>query len=98
MFVRPALVDEKKHPVLFAELPKGKRGVARLKVFDLERRDLLPDEGREVSDHLYWHRRLRDGDVIACEAAEIAALRAAAAPKDTSAAPAPKASRASAGE
>lgn len=26
--------------------------------------DLLPAEGREVPDSLYWHRRLIDGDVV----------------------------------
>lgn len=26
--------------------------------------DLLPPEGRDVPDTDYWHRRLRDGDVI----------------------------------
>jgi hypothetical protein len=26
---------------------------------------LLPDEGREVPDHPFWRRRIRDGDVIA---------------------------------
>ncbi|MDD0972435.1 DUF2635 domain-containing protein [Pseudomonas fontis] len=26
--------------------------------------DLLPDEGREVSDNVWWRRRLADGDVI----------------------------------
>lgn len=25
--------------------------------------DRLPPEGREVTESLYWHRRVRDGDV-----------------------------------
>lgn len=83
MFVRPGLIDPKKHTTLFADLPAEKRDAARLKVFDIARHDLLPDEGREVSDHLYWHQRLRDGDVVACTTAEIAALKAAGVSKDT---------------
>jgi hypothetical protein len=36
-----------------------------LKIRDPELKDLLPEEGREVSnDNMYWHRRLRDGDVV----------------------------------
>lgn len=36
-----------------------------LKIRDPEMKDLIPDEGRNVSDDdLYWHRRLRDGDVV----------------------------------
>ena len=36
-----------------------------LKVPDPDRRDHLPAEGREVPDTQdYWHRRLRDGDVV----------------------------------
>ncbi|HEY2010532.1 MAG TPA: DUF2635 domain-containing protein [Rhizomicrobium sp.] len=38
---------------------------AGLKVRDPVMRDFLPAEGREVDDHdLYWHRRLRDKDVL----------------------------------
>lgn len=35
-----------------------------LKVRDPETRGLLPETGREVSQSLYWTRRVRDGDVI----------------------------------
>ncbi|MBR7929393.1 DUF2635 domain-containing protein [Burkholderia ambifaria] len=39
-----------------------------LKIRDPELKDLLPEEGRNVSDDdLYWHRRLRDGDVVVVE-------------------------------
>lgn len=35
---------------------------------------ILPAEGREVPDHdVYWHRRVRDGDVIAETKAAVAA-------------------------
>lgn len=30
---------------------------------DPERRDLLPEEGRDVPETTYWLRRLADGDV-----------------------------------
>jgi hypothetical protein len=30
---------------------------------DPDLQDLLPDEGREVPDSDYWHRRVRDNDV-----------------------------------
>ena len=83
MFVKPALIDATKHPALFAELPDAQRGTARLKVIDPVRKDILPDEGRDVTDHHYWHRRLRDGDVTPCNATEIAALTEAAKPRDT---------------
>ena len=43
---------------------------------------LLPAEGREVPDTLFWRRRLRDGDVV-----EVGA-RAADAPPRSRAAPA----------
>jgi hypothetical protein len=36
---------------------------------DPDRGDLLPDEGREVPDTQYWHRRLIDGDVLEINAA-----------------------------
>ena len=35
-----------------------------LKVRDPQLLDFLPDEGREVPETTYWHRRLRDGDVV----------------------------------
>lgn len=36
-----------------------------LKVRDPVKKDLLPAEGREVSDtDSFWHRRLADGDVV----------------------------------
>jgi len=39
-----------------------------LKIRDPELKDLIPEEGRNVSDDdLYWHRRLRDGDVVLVE-------------------------------
>ncbi len=34
-----------------------------LKVRDPYLKDLLPEEGREVPEDPYWHRRLRDQDV-----------------------------------
>ncbi len=34
-----------------------------LKVRDPYLKDLLPEEGREVPEDPYWHRRLRDKDV-----------------------------------
>ena len=34
-----------------------------LRVYDPDRLDHLPDEGREVPDNEYWARRVRDGDV-----------------------------------
>ncbi len=30
---------------------------------DLDRRDMLPADGREVEDSLYWAALIRDGDV-----------------------------------
>ncbi|TAM50227.1 MAG: DUF2635 domain-containing protein [Paraburkholderia sp.] len=42
-----------------------------LKIRDPELKDLIPDEGREVAaDDLYWHRRLRDGDVVLVETSD----------------------------
>lgn len=38
---------------------------AGLQVRDPALKDFLPEEGREVDDNdFYWHRRLRDKDVI----------------------------------
>lgn len=31
---------------------------------DPDRGDLLPEEGREVSQNQYWYRRQLDGDVV----------------------------------
>ncbi|MFM1688503.1 DUF2635 domain-containing protein [Aeromonas salmonicida] len=39
--------------------PKDGRSVP-----DLDRGDLLPAEGREVSANQYWYRRQLDGDVV----------------------------------
>lgn len=39
-----------------------------LKVRDPQLLDFLPEEGREVPETTYWHRRLRDGDVVASKA------------------------------
>lgn len=40
-----------------------------LKVRDPVKKDLLPDDGREVPDvDLYWQRRLNDGDVVLANA------------------------------
>jgi hypothetical protein len=64
MFVKPALVDATRHPGLFAELAEHERGRAGLSVRDPDLKDLLPREGREVPSTDYWHRRLRDGDVV----------------------------------
>jgi uncharacterized protein DUF2635 len=39
---------------------------------------LLPQEGREVPDRdPYWRRRLRDGDVVRCDDAKVAAAKEA---------------------
>jgi hypothetical protein len=35
-----------------------------LTIRDPDLMDLLPGEGREVPDTDYWHRRLRDADVV----------------------------------
>lgn len=35
-----------------------------IKIRDPDLLDFLPDEGREVPDNDFWHRRLRDGDAI----------------------------------
>lgn len=40
-----------------------------LRIVDPVLRDFLPESGREVAPDPYWHRRLRDGDVIAAQAA-----------------------------
>lgn len=81
MFVKPALIDRKAHPSLFADLDDDAKGKATLKVVDPARRDVLPPEGREVADVAYWHRRLRDKDVVLCSSSEIAALKDAAMPR-----------------
>ncbi|KAF1003341.1 MAG: hypothetical protein GAK28_04780 [Luteibacter sp.] len=38
-----------------------------MKIRDPDLKDLLPDEGRDVPSSDYWHRRLRDGDVVEAE-------------------------------
>lgn len=36
-----------------------------LVIRDPDLKDLIPAEGRNVpNDNMYWHRRLRDGDVV----------------------------------
>lgn len=35
-----------------------------LTIRDPDLRDHLPPEGRDVPESDYWHRRLRDGDVL----------------------------------
>ena len=40
-----------------------------LVIRDPDLKDLLPIEGREVPESLYWNRLLRDGDVILTAAA-----------------------------
>lgn len=67
MHVKPAPIDAERHPGLYADLPKEKRGSELLKVRDPDRRDFLPNEGRDVPASLYWHARLRDGDVVLVE-------------------------------
>jgi hypothetical protein len=37
---------------------------AGLLIRDPDLRDLLPAEGREVPETLYWQRRVRDRDVV----------------------------------
>lgn len=34
-----------------------------LKIPDPEMQDMLPEQGRNVPESLYWARRVRDGDV-----------------------------------
>lgn len=36
---------------------------AGLLVPDVDRRDVLPEQGRKVIWSVYWARRLRDGDI-----------------------------------
>jgi hypothetical protein len=51
---------------------------AGLKIRDPFKKDHLPAEGREVPDSdLYWHRLLRDGDVVAASPAPEPATEAA---------------------
>lgn len=33
-------------------------------VYDPDRGNFLPVEGREVEPHQYWYRRINDGDVL----------------------------------
>lgn len=50
-----------------------------LQIFDPYKKDRIPPDGREVpGDSMYWHRLLRDGDVV------LATPPAAAAPASTS--------------
>jgi len=35
-----------------------------LKIRDPDLKDLIPDEGRDVPETDYWHRRIRDNDVV----------------------------------
>lgn len=35
-----------------------------LRIVDPVLRDFLPEEGRLITPSDYWHRRLRDGDVL----------------------------------
>lgn len=48
-------------------LIKPKRGRS---VPDPARGDLLPEEGRNVEESSYWHRRIADGDIEEVGAAE----------------------------
>lgn len=59
---------------------------------DPQTRRLLPVEGRQVPDDIFWQRALADGDVVACDAPEEVALEAGAAPKAAKAAAARDAS------
>lgn len=36
-----------------------------IKIRDPDLKDFLPEEGRDVPDSPFWHRRVRDGDVVA---------------------------------
>lgn len=38
---------------------------AGLKVIDPDTRKALPEDGDQVRESSYWHRRLADGDVVA---------------------------------
>lgn len=67
MYVKPAPVP----PALAAEL--GAAAPAHLQVRDPDLRDILPAEGREVPETPYWHRRLRDGDVLPATPPTVAA-------------------------
>jgi hypothetical protein len=41
---------------------------ASLRVLDPVHKQPMAPEGREVPDIAYWHRRLRDGDVVLANA------------------------------
>lgn len=47
-----------------------------LRIVDPLLRDFLPEEGRLVTPSDYWHRRLRDGDVVLTPAAVAAEVSA----------------------
>jgi hypothetical protein len=54
MFVKPAdRVNEEGRPILTRDPDLG---------------DFLPAEGRNVPETTYWHRRVRDGDVVVADA------------------------------
>lgn len=60
MFVRPMLVTDQ--DVVQRCLKNGET-VPLMTIRDPDLHDFLPEEGREVPDSDYWHRRLRDKDV-----------------------------------
>jgi len=71
MFVKPGTIDPDRHPVLHANreaLAEDKRGPEHLTVRDPVTKRSLPKTGAEVPETPYWHRRLRDGDVVAAQA------------------------------
>lgn len=49
MYVKPAAREVEGRPLV---------------VRDPDLLDLLPPEGREVPESLYWHRRIAEGDVV----------------------------------
>lgn len=51
--------------------------VAGRQVPDPDRSGLLPEEGRNVEPHQYWHRRLDDGDITEEQPPAAAPVRAA---------------------
>ena len=65
MFVKPAVISEENHPSLFVELAEADRGKALVQTRHPNKpARFLKPEGEEVPEIAFWHRRLRDGDVV----------------------------------
>ena len=52
-----------------------------LRIVDPVLRDFLPEDGRLVTPSDYWHRRLRDGDVLQAPASQPEAAAQVTTPK-----------------